>query len=123
MRSPAWLLSGLTGSVAGELELTQGRFIFETRDGRRMLDAALGELSAVTFPWYYFGGGMKVRIGTDTYRLSFARPANLPDHSGEGADAGDARSGRRAGAAWKSALTALRSDATPPRRRDTTTRS
>ena len=106
MRSPAWLLSGLTRSAAGELRLTHGRFIFETRDGRRILDAPLGEISAVTFPWYYFGGGMKVRIGTDTYRLSFARPANLPEHSGEAADAGGIGSARRSGAAWKSALAA-----------------
>lgn len=105
-RSPAWLLSGLTRSVAGELRLTHGRFIFEARDGRRILDAALGELSAVAFPWYYFGGGMKVRIGTATYRLSFARPANLPDHAGEATDAGDIGSARRSGAAWKSALAA-----------------
>jgi hypothetical protein len=107
MRSPAWLLSGLTGSVAGELELTQACLIFETRDSRRILDAALSELSAVTFPWYYFGGGMKVRIGMETYRLSFARPGNLPDHFSEAADAGDSGSARRAGAAWKSALAAL----------------
>ena len=106
MRSPGWLLSGLTGSVAGELALTQARLIFETRDGRRILDVPLGELSAVTFPWYYFGRGMKVRIGTETHRLAFARPGNLPD-SGEAADAGDVGSARRAGAAWKSALAAL----------------
>ena len=107
LRSPAWLLSGLIHSVAGELELTQGRFTFESHDGRRIIDAPLGELSAVTFPWYYFGGGMKVRIGTDTYRLSFARPGNLPDHFGQAADAGDIASARRSGAAWKSALAAV----------------
>jgi hypothetical protein len=107
MRSPAWLLSGLTGSVAGELELTRGRFIFETRDGRRIIDAPLGELTAVTFPWCYFDGGMRVRIGAETDRLSFARLANLPDHSGEAADAGDIRSARRFGAVWKSALAAV----------------
>ena len=107
MRSPAWMLSGLTGSVAGELKLTQSRFIFETHDGRRILDAPLSELSAVTFPWYYFGGGMKVRIGSETHRLSFARPGNLPDHTGEAADAGDIRSSRQWGSAWKSALADL----------------
>ena len=106
MRSPAWLLSGLIHSVAGELELTQERFIFETRDGRRIIDAPLSDLSAVRFPWYYFGGGMKVRIGTETYRLSFARPGNLPDDFGEAAEKGDLGSGRHVGAAWKSALTA-----------------
>jgi hypothetical protein len=58
-------------------------------------------------PQCHFGGGMKIRIGTETYRLSFARPANLRDHAGEAADAGDIRGGRRSGAAWKSALAAV----------------
>ena len=97
------LLSGLTGSAAGELRLTQGRLVFETHDGRRLLDAALGEISAVKFPWYYFGGGIKLRIGTDNYRLSFTRPANLPEDFSE-SHAGDISSGRQSGAAWKSAL-------------------
>ena len=104
MRSPAWLLSGPTRSVAGELRLTGGRLVFETRDGQRKLDAALGDVSAVTFPWYYFGGGMKLRIGTDNYRISFARPGNLPEDFGENASVGDIASSRQTGAAWKSAL-------------------
>ena len=81
--------------------LTRGRLVFETHDGRRLLDATLGELSAVTFPWYYFGGGMKLRIGMDRYRVSFARPGNLPDDPG---GPGDISSARRSGAEWKSAL-------------------
>jgi hypothetical protein len=106
LRSPAWLLSGLTQSVAGELILKDGRLIFETGDRDRIFDAPLGEISA-KFPWYYFSGGMKLRIGTDDYRVSFTRPGNLPDHSGSDAGAGDVRSGRESGAAWKSALAAL----------------
>ena len=104
IRSTAWLLSGMTGSVAGELTLSHGRLVFETDDGRRLLDAAQGEISSVKFPWYYFGGGMKLRIGTNKYRLSFARPGNLPEEFGE--HAGDIRSARRSGAEWKSALAA-----------------
>ncbi len=106
IRSPAWLLSGLTRSVAGELTLTNGRIVFETRDGARLLDAALSELTSATFPWYYFGGGMKLRIGSETYRLSFARPGNLPEYSAPD-DGGDMRSSRQSGAEWKAALTAL----------------
>ena len=104
IRSPAWLLSGLTHSVAGELMLAQGRLVFKTPDGRRIFDVALRELSAVTFPWYYFGGGMKLRIGTNTYRVSFARPGNLPEDFRESA-AGDIRSARESRAVWKTALT------------------
>lgn len=107
MRSPAWLLFGITQSVAGELILMQGRLAFEAHDGRRIIDAAVTDISGVNFPWYYFGGGMKLRIGADSYRVSFTRPGNLPDHSAEVDDAGDLRSGRQSGAAWKSALAAL----------------
>lgn len=114
LRSQAWLLSGLTRSVAGELVLTRGRLTFVTHDGRRILDAAIGELSSVRFPWYYFGGGMKLRVGASTYRLSFTRPGNLPDLPGEPADAGDIGSGRRTGAAWKSALAASSTSRRPP---------
>lgn len=104
LRSPAWLLSGFTRSVGGELALAQGRLAFETGDGRRIFDAELGELSAVSFPWYYFGGGMKLRVGASSYRVSFARPGNLPDLPGEPGDIGSARG---AGAAWKSALASV----------------
>ncbi len=106
LQSTAWLLSGLTRSVAGELLLTKGRIVFVTREGHQIFNAALGDVSAATFPWYYFGGGMKLRVGTDTHRLSFTRPGNLPELS-EPAEHGDIVSGRRAGAAWKAALAAL----------------
>jgi len=58
----------------------------------------------VTFPWYYFGGGMKLRVGTDNYRISFARPGNLAEDFSENASVGDIAGGRQTGRAWKSAL-------------------
>ena len=78
------------------------RLVFDARDGRRLFDAALGEVSDVTFPWYYFGGGVKLRIGTDRYRVSFARPGNLPDVPIE--TVGDLPSARESGKMWKSVL-------------------
>ena len=106
LRSPAWLLSGFTKSVAGELMLTDQRLIFQTHDGDRVFDTALSEITALKFPWYYFGGGMKLHIGTNNYRISFARPGNLPEDFSESASVGDIGSARRSGAVWKSALTA-----------------
>jgi hypothetical protein len=47
---------------------------------------------------------MKLRIGKDAYRVSFARPGNLPEDYGE--RAGDIRSSRETGSMWKSALAA-----------------
>lgn len=82
----------------------QGRVSFVSRDGRRIFDAALGDLSAVSFPWYYFGGGMKLRIGSDAYRVSFARPGNLAEDFSERRGVGDVGDSRKAGSAWKSAL-------------------
>ena len=106
MRSPAWLLSGFTRSVAGELVLKHKRLVFAAHDGRRLIDSALGDVTGVRFPWYYFGGGMKLRIGMETYRLSFARPGNLAEDFRENA-VGDVASARQNGAAWKSALAEL----------------
>lgn len=104
LRSPAWLLSGFTRSLEGELLLTRGRVIFETLDKTRVFDAALGDVSAVSFPWYYFGGGLKLRAGADAYRVSFVRPGNLAEDFSERRDVGDIASGRRAGAEWRRAL-------------------
>ena len=93
----AWLLVGITGSVPGVLESANGRLAFTTGE-RRLFDVPLPAVSDVEFPWYYFGAGVKFRIGADSYRLSFVQPNN---------DAGfpDVGEGRRAGKAWKSVLT------------------
>ncbi len=115
--TPAWLLVGITGSVPGVLELAAERLAFTTEEGR-VFDAPLSELKVVNFPWYYFGGGAKFKIGAESYRLSFVRPndaGDIPAHllartgfGGGGAflkvlDIGE---GRRAGKAWKSILAA-----------------
>ena len=93
----AWLLVGITGSVHGVLELDDGRLAF-TIEERSVFNVPLSEVRDVKFPWYYFGGGIKFRIGADRYRLSFVLP------TGQGGDIGDIGEGRRAGKAWKSAL-------------------
>lgn len=93
----AWLLIGLTRSIPGILESADGRFASTTDEGR-VFDVLLAEVTDVNFPWYYFGGGVKFRIGADRYRLSFVLPIG---HSGE---SGDISEGRRAGKVWKSAL-------------------
>jgi hypothetical protein len=81
----------------------------------------------VIFPWYYFGGGMNLAVGTNRYGISFARPNNqdvawgrllsalqLPGTAGTAANSlaiiearrkvGDIRSARYVGAQWKRAL-------------------
>jgi hypothetical protein len=80
--SHAWLLKGMTGSVPGWLELEEGRLRFTSLE-EVAFDVALSDVSAVVFPWYYFGGGVKLRAADKPFRLSFVKP--------NGAEYADAR--------------------------------
>lgn len=85
---------GISGSERGQLRLTKDSFSFEGEKGTRF-DVPHRSVTAVRFPWYYLGGGMKVTVGTETYRFSFVEPHN------EYASIGD---GRATGAKWRTAL-------------------
>lgn len=98
LRTAAWRLVGLSRSLPGELHLRDGRFRFTTSEGR-LFDAPLGDVTDVAFPWYYFGGGMTLRVGREAYRFSFVVPTE------EHGSLGDIPEGRRAGKAWQAALT------------------
>jgi hypothetical protein len=120
LRTPAWQMVGITVSVPGVLELADGRLGFTTVEGR-VFEAPLAEVSDVVFPWYYFGGGVKLRVGGEQVRISFVRPNDATDVpgrvlAGEG-DAGaalltvgrkvdDIGQGRAAGSAWRAILEA-----------------
>ncbi len=93
-----WLLTGITGSVFGHLTFANGRIAFTTNDGC-VFNVPLSEVSDVEFPWYYFGGGVKFRIGADSYRLSFVQPNNVAGYP-------DIGEGRRACKVWRSLLVA-----------------
>lgn len=113
----AWLLKGLTGSVSGWLELRDERLRFITPD-EVLFDAALSEITGVVFPWYYFGGGVKLLVGGERVRVSFVKPngaeyANarlLAADSNPAAlllvasKALDIREGRAAGTRWRDLL-------------------
>ena len=117
LRTPAWLLVGFFGNCPGVLELADGRLSFLTEEGHPF-DAPLAEVTAVTFPWYYFGGGMKLTVRGQRYRLSFVRPNGAEDVSGQvlarlgnplglltaGQKVVDIGTGRQAGKTWKAAL-------------------
>ena len=98
LQSRVWLLSGITGSREGFLQLADGRFAFTDIDGQTVFDVPLSVVREVEFPWYYFGGGMKLSIGAERYRVSFMRPGNV------GGGTGDIGPGRRLGKEWKAAL-------------------
>jgi hypothetical protein len=120
LRTPAWLLTGIANKP-GVLELGRGRHAFTAGDGR-VFEAALADVTNINFPWYYFGGGVKLQVDRHKYRISFVRPNGgdyaagrlLADTGGvAGAAAGlltagltvrDIGSGRQAGKAWRAAL-------------------
>jgi hypothetical protein len=118
LRTPAWLLVGLTGNVPGVLELYDGRLSFRTEEGAAF-DVPLAHVR-VRFPWWWFGGGAQVTAAGTAYRLSFVRPNGAEDvpgrllahvPGGEGAALAtaarkmeDVGAGREAGKAWKARL-------------------
>ncbi|MDX6739259.1 hypothetical protein [Actinocorallia sp. A-T 12471] len=135
LQTVAWLIMGSTGSAPGVLRLGNGRLMFEAhgrgaltlgqlhtleqRSGVPGLSGHLAEggvaplfdgpASQVKFPWYYFGGGMKLSVAGSSYRFSFLQPQNtqlpteLYDLPGIGTQIS---TGRAAGRAWRAALTA-----------------
>jgi hypothetical protein len=126
LATPAWLLAGRLRNVPGVLTAGEGRLAFVTDDGA-VFNVPLGEVGDVTWPWYWFGGGCKIRAGGVQYKITFVRPNGAGDVSPSLLDAGaslfavltdtavpahslrglfDIRSGRTAAAAWKEALPA-----------------
>ena len=79
--SPVWQLKGpFAVPVPGVLTFAHGRLSFTT-EARVEFDAPPSALIDVTFPWYYFGGGVKLRLEGRRYRLSFVRPNGAEDLS------------------------------------------
>jgi hypothetical protein len=64
----------------------------------------------VVFPWYYFGGGMKLSAGGVGHRFSFLRPQNTQDLPG----VADIPAGRAAGGPGRSCSPAPAPVGEPP---------
>jgi hypothetical protein len=71
--SYAWMLIGTFRTAAGWLDLTAGRLRFSTAD-EVVFDVAVEHVTNVDWPWYYFGGGVKLTAAGVRYRLSFVLP-------------------------------------------------
>lgn len=78
LATAAWVLVGVTRNVPGILATDGQRLTFATAD-EVLIDSPLAAVSDVVFPWYYFGGGCKLRVDGEPLRLSFVRPNNAPD--------------------------------------------
>ncbi|MEX0659837.1 MAG: hypothetical protein WD080_11945 [Egibacteraceae bacterium] len=125
LATAAWVLVGMTRNVPGILATDGQRLTFASAE-EVLLDSPMEEISEVVFPWYYFGGGCKLRVGDERIRLSFVRPNNAPDATDTTLNAArdrvlgslpggqlhravgslrDIGKGRAAGKAWRSVLT------------------
>jgi hypothetical protein len=134
LRSDAWLLRGIS-SIPGELSLRRGRLRFHAlhtgsawRWQLRKLEREVGRTGLawqvdagkrslvfdlpvrdvqISFPWYYFSGGMQVRTTRSCHRISLGKPANAQIAPGLGRAMGELQEVRRmrsAGALWRAAL-------------------
>jgi hypothetical protein len=119
LRTRVWVLHGLFSSEAALLELAHGRLALTTGKGR-VFELPLSEVEVkdVSFPWYYFGGGAKLKIVDAQYRVSFVRPNDAADQVGSadgvigaslelltlGSKINDIGEGRAAARAWKAVL-------------------
>jgi hypothetical protein len=105
--SPAWQLIGATRNKPGHLVLADGTLTFEV-ESRPVFRVPLSQVTNVVFPWYYFSGGAKMTVKGTHYRFSFVKPNDAVDPDDRSAGIGSVLSigsGRKAGKAWKEALT------------------
>lgn len=134
LRTDAWLLRGVS-SIPGELRLAAGTVSFTCsgtgsawpfqlrRLGRALAQPTLAEsLEAgrafqlfrwpvaqvhATVPWYYFGGGIRLRHQGIELRFSFGRPASgSRSLAAAAAELEEVRSMRSRGRLWAKALAA-----------------
>lgn len=111
---PVYLKTGATSAVRAVLARTELELVLAVADGE-CFRAPLPVVEKVEFPWWYFGGGMRVTVNGDRYVLSFSPPARV-----EGEDPrwmrsyeesfGEAASARRSSKKWKAALAGVGQD-------------
>lgn len=127
LSTPAWLLIGMSRTLPGVLSYDDERLRFATGE-EVVFDVSPKEIDEVKWPKLYMGGGCKLAVAGESYRVSFVKPNGAPDITDEllgdaagvlgavGAVAdladaagsfGDVKKGRAAGKAWKDLLAAL----------------
>jgi len=76
LASPAWIIGGMHNRP-GYLVTAEGRIAFT--DGETThFEAPLAEVTDVSYPWYWFGGGFKARIGGKLHKVTFVKPNGMP---------------------------------------------
>lgn len=101
------------------MDLHDGNLRFATPE-KIVFDVPREEVTQITFPWYYFGGGVKLHAAGQAYRLSFVLPngaeyATACGMAAEGdlaalsivaSKAHDIGAGRAVGRRWRELLSA-----------------
>ena len=115
--SYAWLLKGLFFTEAGWLDLHDGNLRFATPE-KVVFDVPRAEVTQITYPWHYFGGGLKLHAAGEAHRLSFVLPNGAEYAAARGlsaqgapaslllvaAKAADIGAGRGVGREWRRLL-------------------
>jgi hypothetical protein len=120
--SPAWLIGGLR-NVPGYLATAQGGLTFVS--DTPVFDVPLSQVTDVSWPWWWFGGGLKLTAAGQRWKITFVRPNGMPPPHPSMLETGagvfglltgtwhdihalrglaDVRSGRSAGKRWREVL-------------------
>lgn len=78
IESEAWLLVGMTRSLAGWMVLQDECVAFADENGHVHFSTPVAQIERAWSPWYYFGGGLKLRIDGKTFRITLTRPNDQP---------------------------------------------
>jgi len=73
--SPAWLIGGLR-NVPGWLGAGGGRLTFVS--DTPVFDVPLPDVTDVSWPWHWFGGGLKLAAAGQRFKITFVRPNGMP---------------------------------------------
>ena len=77
LAAPAWILAGRLRNVPGLLVADRGRLEFHTGSGPAFA-APIGEVGPVTWPWWWFGGGLVATVRGERFKITFVRPNGAP---------------------------------------------
>jgi hypothetical protein len=78
LRTPVWLMDGLTRSVPAALQVAGDHIALGTV-ALPLFEVGLADLADIRSSWRWFGGGIRFRADDKSYRISFVRPNDADD--------------------------------------------
>lgn len=78
LRTPVWLVFGLTRSVPATLQFAGDHLALGTVS-LPLFDVKIDDLADVRSPWWWLGVGIRFRADDKSYRISFVRPKDAAD--------------------------------------------